>query len=140
MGKKVSLSAITGRYVGKPYHKCSCLQLWDELSRELGADFPAEYEGIDLSNFMAFWEADPDTAIGKLFEFMDTIGTAVEDFSRVQTYDFLAVEQACLDGSRNVCVAVYLSAGKILISTEAVGVRVTFLGSRNRVIKARRLL
>jgi hypothetical protein len=133
VGQQTSLAELTGRYVGKSFSECSCMELAYSWYTEIGVDVPFSFDGLTVDNYFPVWEKDRKAVINIMLELFSTLGEPVADFTRLQRHDLLAVQE-----KNNIYAAIYLENSMAITSNIAYGVRVFFLGKRHRVIAARR--
>lgn len=132
---KISLAKMTGRYVGQPFADCSCVQLFIRWYGDLGIYVPDTYGDLTVDNYFEAWEKDRQGFTKIMLEYFKTLGESVEDLTRLERHDLLAVEE---DG--NTYAAVCLGGGMAIKSHLTEGVRVFHTGDLHRVVLARRLL
>jgi len=129
------LIEMSVKYIGKSYNQFPCLVLITSFYNDLDINFPQEFEGVTLDNYLEYLKNDKEKLFEILFKFMDTLGTE-SNINKLNTYDFLAIE----DMHKNVYIGIYLRDKMFLTSAVNKGVRVSFIGKYNKVIKARRMV
>ncbi|MCG8638491.1 MAG: hypothetical protein MI862_02085 [Desulfobacterales bacterium] len=131
------MSELTGRYVGQPFEKISCMGLLHSMYTDIGVDVPDTFKGLTLETYFSAWEKDKKGTVGIMQDLFDTLGSPVKDLARLQRYDLLVVRET-RDGKKNIYPAMYLGLGLAITSNLHKGVRVFHIGELHQVIKARR--
>jgi len=132
---QIKLADLTGRYIGQPFENCSCMGLVKDVCQALGADFPDEFKGLTLDNYMDFWRQDRGQAIETMRELLITLGRPAP-LDQLRIGDLLVVEQP----GGGQFPAVYVGRGHAIASFLRTGVEVFKLGGLQRPVMARRLI
>jgi len=131
--KKIPMSELTGKYIGKSYRQMPCLTLVHSVLTDLGAQVPDTYKHLSLENYLAFFTEQPEAAQNILLELLAEIGQPA-DLDRLKCYDLLAIKQP----AGHIYPAINLKRNQALASTVNEGVCTVTLGQYNRPILARR--
>lgn len=129
-----SLTKMTGRYIGKSFEDCGCLQLVHSWYHNIGFDFPDKYKDLELNTYMLNWQEDRKGTIDKMMELFKTLGTKI-DVNKIQRHDLLAVKE-----KGNIYAAVALATNTAITSHIVTGVKIFKLGKLHQVLIARRLI
>lgn len=133
-----SISKITKELNGKSFSEVNCLQLVKLFMDEAGVDFPTDYsyirEGINLDNYLEYFDRDKKGAIEDMITLFKTLGKPVE-LNRLKKFDILVLSQ---EGAKYP--AVYIGRNLAMASFIETGVAVFNLGLLCKPILARRLI
>lgn len=132
--RKINLSELTGRYVGKSWQDYSCIKLMHDFYDDLGVDVPDQYAGIGLSDAIKKWRDHPRYAISRMISLFRHLGSA-SNTKDPDRYDLLVIRRM-----QEVFPGIYLGSSKFMTSTLQEGVVIGIIGNLNRPILARRLL
>ena len=126
----ISLSKITGKYVGLPFADMPCFKLVSEFYRELGYPYPDEWEGWTVETALELWKVEPEKAIPLMLKFYRQLWDKAE--GRLRVFDLVVIK------SESYYPSIYVGRNKILASYSNTGVEVAALGEYNQPFIVRR--
>lgn len=130
----ISLSTISGKYIGQSFNKCSCMDLLYGWYSDLGINMPNSYEHLNLVTYFKAWETDKKQTIEVMFRLFKSLGKHAE-ITDLKVHDLLAVQN-----KDNIYAGIYINIGMVIASSIQNGVRAIHLGKYHKVILNRRLL
>lgn len=133
---KFSLAKITGELIGKPWGEVGCIEVLHRVYNEyLGIEAPVRYRHLNLDNWRAHFEKNPDKTARHMLNFLKRRGRPA-DLDRLTWWDLVVCRQP--DGG--LFPGVYVGRGRVLTSTITEGVILAPLDDTNRPLFARRFL
>jgi len=130
---KINLSELTGKFVGKPWEKFSCIGLMHDFYTDIGIDVPDNFGGIALDDAISEWRNAPARAISVMLSLFKTLGEK-GNTKYPSVFDVLVIRRR-----GEIFPAIALPGGRFMTSTLGEGVIVGSIGEDLKVIMARRM-
>ena len=137
VGKTKGLAELTGKYIGKSFEEINCLEMAHNFYKEIGGDFPDKFKNYNLYNYIEYWELDRENAVETLNELWESLPGEDVSVDDIKQFDFLMMQDI---QTENIYIAILIQNNMVMVSSLKEGVRMSFIGERHKVLKARRIL
>lgn len=131
----LSLSEITGKYIGKSYTEMPCMTLMHSIYTDLGFDVPDSFGKLTIDNYQEYFEENPKLIQARMLQLIKSLGRPV-NVSKIKIYDLLVI----MIPKQVIFPAMYVGRRMFITSSKNDGVVIAFLDKRNKPIMARRLI